>query len=434
MSKRIAIIGAGWAGCSAAVKAISAGFDVTLFEASHVAGGRARRTWLDGMALDNGQHILLGACHKTLDMMQQIGIDTGEVFLHLPLQMRYPPFPLLMDFAVPHLPSPLHLVVGLLKAKGLSGEDKLALARFFTRCRAIAWDIGEDRPVIRLLEQFRQTRKVYALLWRPLCLAVMNTPPEMASARVFLAVLRDSLGKRQRDANMLLPRCDLSALFPEKALKFCIKHGASIHFGKTVRHIAYDEKGWMVDCAKAERFDALILATSAEIASSLVSPLSDVPPFVVPESESITTCYLKYPASVRLEHPFYALLDYPEKDEWGQFVFDRGHFMKGQDGLLAVVISASSAVSHDKDRLLSGIIRQLVNGFGNAVFEKPVWSRIITEKRATFTCTPDLVRPDSLLDKRGLLLAGDYVAGEYPATLEAALSSGIKAIRILSDI
>ena len=117
MDKRIAIVGAGWAGCAAAVEGVSAGCHVTLFEASHISGGRARKTFVEGMAVDNGQHILLGAYRQTLRLMRQVGIDTRQAFLNLPLQMRYPPFPAVMDFVTPRWPAPFHLIAGLLKAK-----------------------------------------------------------------------------------------------------------------------------------------------------------------------------------------------------------------------------------------------------------------------------------------------------------------------------
>ncbi len=434
-NRRIAIVGAGWAGCAAAVEGISAGCHVTLFEASHIPGGRARKTFLEGMAVDNGQHILLGAYRQTLRLMRQVGIDTRQAFLNLPLQMRYPPFPAVMDFVVPRWPAPLHLAAGLLRAERLDWKDRLALVRFFTRCRAIGWNIGEDRPVIRLLEQFRQTPRLYALLWRPLCLAALNTSPENASARVFMAVLRDSLGRKRADSDMLVPKADLSAIFPEKALDYCAERGGVIRLGETVRHIAFDGTGWIIDKAAENRFDAVILATPATVTRSLLSDIGDVSPFLALEFEPITTCYLKYPATVRLERPFYALLDYPEKGKWGQFVFDRGHFVDGQRGLFAVIVSVASAISDKwKDDLVAGIARQLAEGFGKTELEKPLWNHVITEKRATFRCTPDLARPNCLFDERGLLLAGDYTAGEYPGTLESAVSSGITAIKVLSEM
>ena len=151
------------------------------------------------------------------------------------------------------------------------------------------------------------------------------------------------------------------------------------------------------------------------------------------EYEPISTCYLKYPESVRLDRPFYALTDNPDIKEWGQYVFDRGHLMNEQPGLLAVVVSVSSAVDETgKHTLEADMARQLAKAFKRPELENPLWSRIITEKRATFSCTPDLERPAAETEKKGLILAGDYLRKEYPATLEAAISSGIESSKILS--
>ena len=54
--------------------------------------------------------------------------------------------------------------------------------------------------------------------------------------------------------------------------------------------------------------------------------------------------------------------------------------------------------------------------------------RVMAEKRATFACSPGLLRPPARLAP-GLLAAGDYVQGPYPATLEGAVRSGEDAVR-----
>lgn len=430
MTERVAIIGAGWAGCSAAVEAIDNGFDVTLYEASRLPGGRARKTVIEGMTVDNGQHILLGAYAKTLHMMERVGIDCDTVFTRLPLQMHYPPATDGMNFETARLPAPLHLAVGLFKTKGLKWEDKIALARFFSACRHIRWDIGTDRPLIRLLEQFWQTPRLYGLLWRPLCMASMNTTPEQASAQVFLSILKDSLGARRHASDMLLPKRDLSAIFPVKAIEYLTNRGGKTRMGETVRSLDHDETGWTVNGNRDERYDAVIVATSPAGAASLLKDKIDVSLLEQFEYEPISTCYLKYPDSLRLDRPFYALCDNPDKKEWGQYVFDRGHFVSGQSGLLAVVISVSSVIREtERENLESCVAKQLAKAFRRPDLENPLWSRIITEKRATFSCTPDLERPVAMTGKKGLILAGDYLRKDYPATLESAISSGIQSAK-----
>ncbi|MGZ5202902.1 MAG: hydroxysqualene dehydroxylase, partial [Telluria sp.] len=266
----VAVVGGGWAGCAAAVGLARAGCKVTLFEAARTLGGRARAVDVGGHTLDNGQHILLGAYRETLRLLRQVGIDPATAFLRLPLQMRYPPGSGGMDFIAPRLPAPWHMAVALLKARGLAREDKLALARFTTSARWMDWQLNVDCTVSELLDRFGQTERLARLMWHPLCLAALNTPPERASAKVFLAVLRDSLGARRAASDMLLPRLNLGALFPEAAARYIERHGGQVRAGVRIDTLARDGEQWIVG---ADRFDAVVLATPPHQSARLVQAL-----------------------------------------------------------------------------------------------------------------------------------------------------------------
>ena len=125
---RVAVIGAGWAGCAAAVEATRLGCQVSLFEASRTAGGRARRvdSALAGqsLALDNGQHILIGAYAQTLRLMKDLGVDAEAALLRLPLTMQFPDS---SGLKLPRWPAPLDAFAGILGARGWSWADKLSL-------------------------------------------------------------------------------------------------------------------------------------------------------------------------------------------------------------------------------------------------------------------------------------------------------------------
>ena len=430
---RVAVAGGGWAGCAAAVELARQGCQVTLFEAARSLGGRARGVEVRGMELDNGQHILLGAYRASLRLMKRVGVDEKTAFLRLPVQMRYPEGGDGMDFAAPRLPAPLHLAFALLRAKGLDRADKLALARFNSAGRWMGWQLDNDCTVLELLARFDQTERLARLMWRPLCIAALNTPPERASANVFLAVLRDSLGASRRAASdMLLPRLPMGALFPEPAGAWLERQGHSVRLGVKVAGVKRDGDGWLVESSgdgPAERFDAVVLATPAPVSAALLAGLPEAAALAGQldafTHEPIATCYLQYAPGTRLALPFYALLDDPATNRWGQFVFDRAQLDPAQDGLLAVVVSAAAeAASLPREQLATAIAAQLAQDSGRPELATPSWTQLITEKRATFSCTPALVRPGNTTALPGLVLAGDYTASDYPATLETAVRSG----------
>lgn len=442
MNGQAAIVGGGWAGCAVAVELAERGWQVTLFEASRTLGGRARRVELQGKALDNGQHILLGAYTESLRLMHRVGIELDEAMLKLPLQMRYPEGADGMDFIAARLPAPFHLLAALLRARGLGREDKLAMARFSTTVRWMGWRLHADCTVTELMNRYNQTERLVRLLWRPLCIAALNTPPERASAQVFLNVLRDSLGARRHASDMLIPRIDLSRLFPERAREFVERRGGNFLLGSQIRRIVRDGARWRLDCgavpdgAAASSFDAVVLAVQAAGAAALLHALPlqpALPAFDAFDYEPIITCYLQYQPELTLPQAFFALPERPEQGEWGQFVFDRGRIDAGLPGLLAVVVSAAGqADAAGHAALAQAIARQLAASFGMPQLARPLWTKIISEKRATFSCTPGLQRPPNITALPGLFIAGDYTQSDYPATLESAVRSGMLAAQAVA--
>lgn len=435
----VAVIGAGWAGCAAAVELAHKGRTVTLFEAARTLGGRARGVQMQGTQLDNGQHILLGAYRESMRLMRMVGIDPDAALMRLPLQMRYPAHGEGIDFLTPRLPAPWHILAGLWRAGGLDREDKLALLRFSTSARWMEWRLNTDCSVSELLERFEQTERLTRFIWRPLCIAALNTPPDSASAQVFLNVLKDSLGARRAASDMLIPRVDLSALFPQHAAVFIEQRSGEVRCGASVKQIRREAAEWKLEYSQAAdvpadsaHFDAVVVATSATQAASLLNGLIDTENISALCHEPITTCYMQYPANLRLPGPLFALADDAEAREWGQFVFDRGWLNDKQAGLLAVVVSASSeAIALGHEALSSAVAAQLARVFRQPALSTPEWSQVITEKRATFACTPALSRPGNATTLPGLAIAGDYTASDYPATLEAAIRSGVEAARCI---
>jgi predicted NAD/FAD-dependent oxidoreductase len=209
--------------------------------------------------------------------------------------------------------------------------------------------------------------------------------------------------------------------------------GGVVRFGALVTGVARDNNRWQLTTAGgSEAFDAVVLAAPPWQASSLLKQLPGTEELTALLGaftyEPIATCYLQYAPELRLALPFCALPDDPAAGHWGQFVFDRGQLDPGLSGMLAVVVSAAGDAAQLGREELSGLVaRQLADVFGRPELASPLWTRTIVEKRATFACTPGLARPAVATGLPGLVLAGDYTASDYPATLETAVQSGSAA-------
>jgi predicted NAD/FAD-dependent oxidoreductase len=178
-----------------------------------------------------------------------------------------------------------------------------------------------------------------------------------------------------------------------------------------------------------ERYSHVICAAPPVAAAKLLRPIAELAETVAQidslEHQPIYTVYLQYPAHVALPHPMLGL-----HRRYSQWLFDKG-CIAGQHGLLAAVISAEGIHQElSQDELAQKVIAELREEFGIA--EQPQWFKVIAEKRATFCCAPRLQRPSQLTPLPRLLLAGDYTAGDYPATLEGAVVSGLKCADVIS--
>lgn len=426
--KHIAVVGAGWAGCAAAVEATRAGHQVTIFEAGRTPGGRARRVDVahDGqtLALDNGQHILIGAYSKTRQLMADVGVDVPASLHRMPLTLQFPDG---SGLKLPKLIAPFDALIGILRAKGWSWADKLSLLKTATHWQLRKFQCPPHQSVADLCSN--ASPRIMATLIEPLCVSALNTPANRASGQVFLRVLRDSLFAATGGSDLLLPRIDLSALLPNAALAWLTAHGGQVNLGTRVQKITPRiSNSWQLDGVAnvaLGTFDSVILACPPKDAARLVQS-SRLPcdawlaQTLTLEYEAIATVYALAPGC-RLTEPMLALASTP--DHPAQFVFDRGQ-LNGPAGLLAFVISASQQDSTELTGQVAGQARNQL-GINNLHILQTV-----VEKRATFACTPGLQRPPQRVAP-GLSACGDYVDGPYPATLEGAVRSGLTAAKAI---
>ena len=427
---KVAVVGGGWAGLSAAVELVASGAEVAVFEAARQLGGRARGVDIDGQCLDNGQHILIGAYRETLRMIRQVSRGSELLLRRLPLELNAPASGFLLK--LPAVPAPFNLALGLLGAKGVRLRDKLAAARFMRSLQSTGYRLTTDCSVTALLDRHEQPERLRRFLWEPLCVAALNTAPENASARIFANVLRDSLGGGRTDTDLLLPASDLSRLFPDPAGEFIRGHGGRIHLATRIEAIPTDRM------LRGERFDHLVLAVAPQHAARMLAHLEAMTPIADLlgryRYEPIGTVYATYPTNIALPCPMLGLDD-GRSDRIGQWVFTRPAGTPEGAGdhrtTLAFVLSARGAWDdQNSETLMQTLHGELEQTLGKTL-PQPTWHRVIRERRATFSCVPDLPRPATRTPLHGLWLAGDYVCADYPATLEGAVRSGVAAARAI---
>lgn len=482
---KVAVVGGGWAGMAAAHALHQGGHDVTVFEVAHQLGGRARGITDEALgSIDNGQHLLIGAYQHTLSLIdwasrQQTsrhptGHQESPRYVRMPLSLRCADDAIALVMGAGQ-PLALTRLKALCQAKGLSKLDRVR-ALWLLGCLQVglAWP-PEDKTVLRWLTDYRQSANLLDKLWIPLCLATMNTPPEVASAAMFARVLKDSLLSATRGStDLIIPCSDLTGLWIEEvARQVEVMQGkqiievtpvnAQMQARTSGQHITEQlliADRWFDGCVIAvppASLKKIVDRWNHPVASEMTQWLDAF------EFLPITTCYVEMAGPFALPEPMLMLRSGhpprhpvsqdPDRDALtclGQWVFDRNAAWSGDqadtpNGRLAFVISHASQVRLDRKNLAEKLIDQLHNELlrSNSKHKRQLAadlpdilaSQVITEKRATFAATPLLTRPScDATPYPNIKLAGDWTDTGYPAVLEGAVISGFKAAESLMRV
>jgi len=443
---RIAIIGGGYAGMAAAVSLMDAGItDLTVYEAGPVLGGRARRIPGGNGDDDNGQHLCLGAYTELLKLMVRVGCDPEALFFRSPLRLSinsihpFNPYSSTSVFSLRAsglLPAPLHLPAALLMSSGSALRERIQTLLALRKLKQHSFLTPPGQTVSALLDEYQIHGALRRYFWESLCLAALNTPPQKACAQTFLNILQDIAEGRRQASDLLIPKVDLSQLFPEPAAHLIRAKGAEVFTGCAIKSIEPAGKLVRVVGTRHQRlYHHIILAIPPKPAASLLlgwgenmrelgSQLLALP------HERIATLTLDYlHHRVRLPFPMMGMTNNPI--EW---IFDRSQLLQSQShalntGRITCVISAPREDQHLDKLALTQSAHSCVQSVCGPL-PQPHSSRLVVEKFATLSCRPDIIRPDALTPDSRVILAGDYVHSRYPSTLETAVRSGLQAARL----
>ena len=439
----VIVVGAGFAGLSAAVRMAKGGARVLVLEARARLGGRAtafpdRET---GELVDNGQHVLLGCYTETFQFLEDIGaLDRVSLQRDLSVTM--------IDRAghrtrlvCPPLPAPFHLLAGVFEWDALSWRDKwsalgmatpIRLARRAMRPGAGAIAASPGETVENWLVRNGQTARIRELLWDPLALAALNQPPEHAAAPLFARVLAEMFSGDSRAAAIALPTRPLHLMYAEPARAFVEGRGGQVRTGApaTIR-IEHDAVTAVEAGGERWKVAAVVAAVPWFALGELFTP---EPPALgdtlqrarAMASSPIVTVNLWFdrPVMPEMDAPFIGL-----PGRVMQWVFDKRVAFGGEATHLSLVSSGASEVARQaNDELVALAHSELLEALPAVRGARLHRATVIREPRATFSLAPGQPeRPGTATPVRGLFLAGDWIETGLPATIESAVRSGNRA-------
>ena len=435
----VIIIGAGFAGLSAAVDLSGRGAHVLVLEGRPRLGGRATsyRDKVTGEPVDNGQHVLFGCYRDTFRFLRRLGVD-GDVHLQTTLSVdcidrHCRP----VRFQCPHLPPPLHVLAGVLEWESLPARERWATLRMLgplLRARRQArgdWRAkaaAANETVRQWLIRHGQGARVRELLWEPLALAALNQQPNDAAAAPFARVLAELCGTSLRDAAIGVPRRPLKELYTEPARRFIEDHGGAVRTKSPAKVSLVSKRLLGVETGGE------LLTTRAVISAvpwyAFPRLFSDRPAALEPviagaertDGSPIATVNL-WPDRLALPGPFLGL---PGRTM--QWVFDKRAAFGASVSHLSLVSSGAADVARLSNRaLISLATAELRRALPGRVW-RVKHASVIRERLATFSLAPGQPeRPDAKTTVSGLFLAGDWIETGLPATIESAVISGHRA-------
>lgn len=448
--KKVIIIGAGITGMSAASYLIKSGYQVEIFESSNKLGGRcfsfydkknANKIKIQNptvqdllLEIDNGQHLFSGAYQAFFELMQWLGNE--KLFSEkIPLNVDFVElnqnqnFNYKLDCNFPA--NILGFFIGLIKIKGIKLKDKLFSPILFA-FNFIKSPLDDDLSVKELLKKSGFSDVIIQRLWKPMVVAMLNSPIDKASGKLFLFTLKKMFAGGRKTLNLVFARMPLSKIH-DNFLEKIQNSGNAIHFNSTVKELIINN-GKCVGIVTAENkkvYGDYVISTLPPKALSKLNNIFLEYNDIFPNSPIISIyLWLKHPL---IQNNFTACVN--SNIEW---IFNRNKMLNisyCKENLYQMSITISAAdnlIDLSNEAILEIISAEIKKISANKDIEFVAY-RIIKDRNATslITFENNSLRPSAVTAIDNFYLAGDWVQTNLPATIESAALSGKLAVEAL---
>jgi squalene-associated FAD-dependent desaturase len=440
---RVAVVGGGLAGLTAALACADAGHDVVVLEGRPRLGGltasfRRRGALGEDLAVDTGQHVFLRCCTAYLALLDRLGVrDRVHLQPRLDIPVLRPGRPRPVRLRRGPWPAPLHLAGALARYAVIPPADRLRVARAALALRRVdPRDPAVDRQNFGdWLARHGQSPRAVAGLWDLVGVAALNATAADASLALAATVFQEGLLSHAGAADIgwsLVPLGRLHGAAGDRALTAA---GAQVRTSARVTGLRSAGAGWEVEVREDDAplaVDGVVLAVPPPVAEELL-PRGAVT--LAPGwsgrlgSAPIVNVHVVLDRPV-LHEPFVAGVDTPV-----QWAFDR----TGPSGLrtgqyLAVSLSAArELVERPSAEVLDEILPALRALLPEMAAARVRDAFVTRERAATFAPRPGTAadRPGARTASPVLVLAGAWTDTGWPATMEGAVRSGAAAAATL---
>ncbi len=440
----VVVIGGGVAGITAAVALADRGKRVTLIEARRQLGGRAGSTRdpETGQPIDNCQHVVMGCCKSLLRLYAILGVSDKIQWSH-----RF-------DFVhadgtherliSDRLPRPLHTARSFLLMRCLSFSEKLGIGRALSAMRKLS--IAERRKLNTMsfadwLAEQGQNLRAIERFWQVTIESACNEKLDCVAAGYAVQVFVDGLLAGRSASAMGVPTVPLSELY-SPAENYLKKHHGELLFSRPVSQFLFDQN--------TNNISSVLLNNSEQFkAKSYIAalPFDQLRRVVAKEMQAADDrfnrldqlkvspilgihLWVRSASGQGMALPHVVLTGSPI-----HWVFNKGDAEGGIQHLHAVVSAAHELEALPSPEVLDIAMKEVRRAVPGCRNVELVRGRVMRERRATFSIRPgvDELRPTTTGRISNLLLAGDWTATGWPATMEGAAISGFAAAEAVTN-
>jgi squalene-associated FAD-dependent desaturase len=432
---RIAVIGGGLAGVTAALDCAEHGADVILLESRPRLGGAAYSVHRNGLYVDNGQHVFLRCCTSYRGLLERIGA-LDRVTLQPQLAI-----PVIAPGSEPvwlrrqNLPAPAHLARSLIGYRFLSVAERAAAALAMNSLKQVDPDdpAADARSFGDWLREHHQSARAIERLWGLIARPTLNLVPDDASLAQAAYVFQTGLLTSASAGDIGWAHKPLSDVHDGPARGALQRAGVELHLRMRAERITSSHDGEFeieVSGGPTIHADAVIVAVPHDRLARLVPCTANVDGASLARlgTSPIVNLHIVYDRRV-LELPFVAGVGSPV-----QWMFDRTEGAGAQPGTqyLAVTLSAADEESRmGVDELRDRYVAAIADLLPAARAAEVTQFFVTREHAATFRAEPGArrLRPGPKTALPGLVLAGAWTDTGWPATMEGAVRSGVAAAR-----
>tara|TARA_Y100000590_G_scaffold145057_1_gene166724 strand:+ start:1549 stop:2817 length:1269 start_codon:yes stop_codon:yes gene_type:complete len=412
LNKSIHIIGSGLAGLSCAINLSKKhGRNVILYEASSLYGGRCRsyKEKNFNCILDNGNHLIIKAYKNTFNYLKKIKsqkelIANNETFYPF-VDIKNSEFWSVKPYSYIF---PWWIFFGSCRPTNISLLDFIkSLKIFFAK---------KNQSVSSLL---KKNSEIYKKFWKPFTIAVLNTHPDEASAKLLSKVIIKTLFFSNNPLKPFVVKKSLKDSLINPAIKKITKSGGNIKNNFRLKKIIFNKnlaQKLVFNKKKIEikENEIIVLAVTPNIASKIIPNL---------KTPKKTNCILNLHFKLDKE---YKEIKFPQNSFFVGVIGGVVDWIFRKKNILSITISAANYLDNlDNEKISDMVWEDIKKVFKINNLKKPKY-KIIKEKMATFVQSPKEIyrKPKMQTKYKNIFLAGDWVDTGLPATIEGAITSG----------